>query len=68
VTYRIWWLIAFVALGIGIAIELEAPSGAEAEAPAAAARAPDTVQPRAAALSGATRDVHLSHFARHGAG
>jgi len=41
-SYRVWWLLAFWALGVGLAIELEAPKGdrngePRAEAPAAPA-------------------------------
>ena len=38
-SYRIWWLIAFAALGIGAAIEHEPRAGADAAAKAEAAQA-----------------------------
>lgn len=37
-SYRVWWLIAFWALGIGVAIELEAPADEPREEPRAEAR------------------------------
>jgi len=67
-TYRIWWLIAFFALGIGIAIELEAPSDREAGPPAAEARAPVSAEPNAGGLPAAPAQARLKPFARHGAG
>jgi hypothetical protein len=69
-SYRIWWLIAFFALGIGIAIELETPSGSEAGPPAAEARAPAAALPHAGGLPAAPApaQARLSPFARHGAG
>ncbi len=38
-SYRIWWLIAFWALGIGVAIEIERPEGDARGGPQAAAQA-----------------------------
>jgi hypothetical protein len=67
-SYRIWWLIAFFALGIGVAIELEAPSGSEAVPPAAEARGPVSAPPSARGLPAAPAQARLSPFARHGAG
>jgi len=69
-TYRIWWLIAFFALGIGIAIEMEmeAASGVEAGPPAAEARAPVSAEPNAGGLPAAPAQARLKPFARHGAG
>jgi hypothetical protein len=43
-SYRVWWLIAFCALGIGLAIEADAPaSPSVAEAAVAAPAAPAAV-------------------------
>lgn len=38
-SYRVWWLLAFWALGIGVAIELERPDGDGKAAPQAASHA-----------------------------
>jgi hypothetical protein len=48
-SHRIWWLIAFCALGIGIAIDADAPGGKPAAQSAAApAGTVLALQPRAA--------------------
>jgi len=39
-SYRIWWLIAFCALGIGVAIEAEAPAATVGAQQSARAPAP----------------------------
>jgi len=45
--YRIWWLIAFCALGIGVAIEMEAPAdNAAPRAQAAVTPGPVAAQAR----------------------
>ena len=52
-SYRVWWLIAFWALGVGVAIELEAPAGEPRGEPRAEARAvPAPVATRSAASPG----------------
>jgi hypothetical protein len=38
-SYRVWWLLAFWALGVGVAMELEAPKRDHRDAPKAEARA-----------------------------
>jgi hypothetical protein len=49
-SYRVWWLLAFWALGVGVAIELERPdSNDKAEPQAAAHAAPASVAERAGA-------------------
>ena len=52
-SYRVWWLIAFWALGIGVAIELEAPADVPRDEPRAEARdVPVPVAARSAASHG----------------
>lgn len=53
-SYRVWWLIAFWALGIGVAIELEAPADKPRQEPRAEAREvpPVPVAARSAASHG----------------
>lgn len=49
-SYRVWWLIAFWALGVGVAIELRSSDGTGKGTPQATARvapAPVAAQPAA---------------------
>jgi len=47
-SYRIWWLIAFAALGIGVAIEHDPRAGADAATKAESAQARLQAAPLAA--------------------
>ncbi|MBK9245395.1 MAG: hypothetical protein IPM30_11250 [Burkholderiales bacterium] len=52
-SYRVWWLLAFWALGVGVAIELEPPQGEREGTQRAEARAePASVAARAVTSKG----------------